>query len=595
MTQTYQTILTHHGERLIVDALANKLPVPLKTMAIGDGNGAETIPKAAQTALVREVYRAEITDLLQDTKNRHQVIAELLIPEHIGGFMVREIGLFDDQGALVAVANCPENYKPVLEQGSGKVQYYRIVLQVSSSDAVTLTLSNNIVHATRVEFEQFVESLEAPDGFRHIGRCKSVAELRTIRPTEHGQRILVDAYYEGGTTGGGEFVADLQDLVTPDDGGVCFIVGNNGGRWIRHYNQLSIHDVGYQSGDLVVHNNLRHIPLDLMGQHIQVNNAPNTKIYNGKVTINDQDYVVPEYPVTLTPHEDAEVDGTLIRYSNFSIGIDAAINLVDDHESYANTAIGTSAMQNVETAKRVTAIGTSAVRDVKQGYSLTAVGANALKWANYADRNTVVGENACLNLGSEDPDAKHGYFNGREENTLSRIVARYPSWGDKYNQNGKSSIKMTQNLYGIKASRNVAIGRNAMGFSIVSSNNVAIGYDALTSSIDGESNVAIGSRVMQLSIDSNNNVVVGANALANTQNAQQVTALGYDVGKNYAALKQNVVLGYQALLGTKATDTDEATNNVAIGRLAMGNSGGNIKFNVGVGGFALSELDGGGW
>lgn len=233
MTQTYQTILTHHGERLIVDALANKLPVPLKTMAIGDGNGAETIPKAAQTALVREVYRAEITDLLQDTKNRHQVIAELLIPEHIGGFMVREIGLFDDQGALVAVANCPENYKPVLEQGSGKVQYYRIVLQVSSSDAVTLTLNNNIVHTTRAEFEQFVESLEAPDGFRHIGRCKSVAELRKMRPTEHGQRILVDAYYEGGTTGGGEFVADLQDMITPDDGGVCFVVERNGGRWKR--------------------------------------------------------------------------------------------------------------------------------------------------------------------------------------------------------------------------------------------------------------------------------------------------------------------------------------------------------------------------
>ncbi|MDW0789840.1 phage tail protein, partial [Mannheimia haemolytica] len=233
MEQKYKTILTHHGERVIVEALANKIPVPLKEMAIGDGNGSSITPSASQTTLVREVYRAEITDLLEDPQNRHQMIAELLIPENVGGFIVREIGLFDEQGGLVAVANCPENYKPVLEQGSGKVQYYRMILQVSSSDAVTLSINNNIVYATRTEFNEFVNNLSSPDGYKHIGRCKSVAELRTIRPTEHGQRILVDAYYEDGTTGGGEFVADLQDLVTPDDGGVCFVVNNNGGRWKR--------------------------------------------------------------------------------------------------------------------------------------------------------------------------------------------------------------------------------------------------------------------------------------------------------------------------------------------------------------------------
>lgn len=78
------------------------------------------------------------------------------------------------------------------------------------------------------------KDLEKPDGYKLIGRCNSITELRTIRPTEHGQRILVDAYYHGGTTGGGEFVADLQDLITPDDGGTCFVVeGGNAGRWKR--------------------------------------------------------------------------------------------------------------------------------------------------------------------------------------------------------------------------------------------------------------------------------------------------------------------------------------------------------------------------
>lgn len=86
--------------------------------------------------------------------------------------------------------------------------------------------------------------LSAADGYKYIGRCKSIAELRTIKPTYHGQRILVDAYYEGGTTGGGEFVADLQDLDTPDDGGIC-IVGNEGIRWKRVIiDKLSVCDFG---------------------------------------------------------------------------------------------------------------------------------------------------------------------------------------------------------------------------------------------------------------------------------------------------------------------------------------------------------------
>ncbi|HDL4425245.1 TPA: phage tail protein, partial [Mannheimia haemolytica] len=282
MEQKYKTILTHHGERVIVEALANKIPVPLKEMAIGDGNGSSITPSASQTTLVREVYRAEITDLLEDPQNRHQMIAELLIPENVGGFIVREIGLFDEQGGLVAVANCPENYKPVLEQGSGKVQYYRMILQVSSSDAVTLSINNNIVYATRTEFNEFVNNLSSPDGYKHIGRCKSVAELRTIRPTEHGQRILVDAYYEDGTTGGGEFVADLQDLVTPDDGGVCFVVNNNGGRWKRvDLSHLTLFDFG-AVGDGVTNdesafvNAMRYSQFFIENGTFRINNAVNS-------------------------------------------------------------------------------------------------------------------------------------------------------------------------------------------------------------------------------------------------------------------------------------------------------------------------------
>lgn len=77
------------------------------------------------------------------------------------------------------------------------------------------------------------KALAKADGYKLVGSCKSIAELRTIHPTEHGQRILVDSYYENGTTGGGEFVADLKDMITPDNGGSCIVVDNNAGRWKR--------------------------------------------------------------------------------------------------------------------------------------------------------------------------------------------------------------------------------------------------------------------------------------------------------------------------------------------------------------------------
>ncbi|AUI67138.1 phage tail protein [Glaesserella australis] len=96
-------------------------------------------------------------------------------------------------------------------------------------DQVAKAIKKIAGDATRDNFNE----LANPDGYKLVGRCKSVAELRTIRPTEHGQRILVDSYYENGTTGGGEFVADLKDMITPDNGGSCIVVDNNAGRWKR--------------------------------------------------------------------------------------------------------------------------------------------------------------------------------------------------------------------------------------------------------------------------------------------------------------------------------------------------------------------------
>ena len=135
MTQYYSQ-LTNYGEKYIAAQIGAGKPINLATMAVGDGNGQNTTPTATQTALVHEVYRANTTDVVVDAENPNQVICEFLIPENVGDFWVREIGIFDEKGKLVAVANTPENYKPVLKAEVGRsniTELFWLLVQVTTS------------------------------------------------------------------------------------------------------------------------------------------------------------------------------------------------------------------------------------------------------------------------------------------------------------------------------------------------------------------------------------------------------------------------------------------------------------------------------
>ncbi|EHX1547048.1 phage tail protein [Escherichia coli] len=168
MSAKFYTLLTDIGAAKLASAAALGVPLKITQMAVGDGGGVLPTPSAQQTALVAEKRRASLNMLYIDPQNSSQIIAEQVIPEIEGGWWIREVGLFDETGALIAVGNCPESYKPQLAEGSGRTQTVRMVLITSSTDNITLKIDPAVVLATRkyvddkvLELKVYVDDLMA--------------------------------------------------------------------------------------------------------------------------------------------------------------------------------------------------------------------------------------------------------------------------------------------------------------------------------------------------------------------------------------------------------------------------------------------------
>lgn len=150
MTVKFKTVITKAGaEKLAAATVPNAKKVNFTAMAVGDGGGALPVPDASQTKLVNEVWRHALNKISQDKKNKNYVVAELLIPPEVGGFWMREMGLYDDTGTLIAVGNMAESYKPALAEGSGRAQTLRMVIMVSDISSVELTIDTSTVMATQ--------------------------------------------------------------------------------------------------------------------------------------------------------------------------------------------------------------------------------------------------------------------------------------------------------------------------------------------------------------------------------------------------------------------------------------------------------------
>ncbi len=148
-TRKFKTVITDTGAKKLAQAAApDGKPVRLTHMAVGDGGGTLPTPDSKQTRLVHEVWRHTVNRVILDATHQNRIIAELVIPPETGGFWIREVGVFDEHGDLIAVGNTAESYKPAVAEGSGRAQTFRTILTVSSTATVALTVDNTMVMAT---------------------------------------------------------------------------------------------------------------------------------------------------------------------------------------------------------------------------------------------------------------------------------------------------------------------------------------------------------------------------------------------------------------------------------------------------------------
>lgn len=224
MAQTFYCILTAVGEAKDANAKALGIPLRFTQMAVGDGGGAVPTPDRTRTKLYGQQYKAMLNQLSRDPVNTNQLIAELVIPEREGGWWMREMGLIDEDGDLIAYGNCPPTYKPQLAEGSGRTQVVRMVIIMTSAATVELKIDPSVVLATRSYLESYAAAKVhthnpadvIPGGLvNQVLRKKSNAsgDVEWVDLTQ-GVSINVNTVEESQTLADGQTVVDLLKVTT---------------------------------------------------------------------------------------------------------------------------------------------------------------------------------------------------------------------------------------------------------------------------------------------------------------------------------------------------------------------------------------------
>lgn len=212
----YATIHTNYGLQRLAQAESTGVPINLVEMAVGDGNGNETTPSPTQTNLVRERFRATINRVYQNASDPLRFTAELVIPASVGGFTLREVGVFDSSGSLFVVGNLPATYKPESDEGAYADTVVRVDFLVSNASTITLQVDPNVVVVTQQWISNNVTAgTIIPGGTTgQVLTKQSNADGDVIWTDPTAALVVVDTVAEKQTLAANQTIVDLTETIT---------------------------------------------------------------------------------------------------------------------------------------------------------------------------------------------------------------------------------------------------------------------------------------------------------------------------------------------------------------------------------------------
>ncbi|WP_338500970.1 phage tail protein [Pseudomonas poae] len=229
----FMAILTNVGAAKLANANALGTSWKLAAMGVGDANGTMPTPSSTQSKLINEIRRAPLNQVRIDPVNSAVIIAEQVIPPEVGGFWIREIGLYDADGDMVAVANVAPTYKPLESQGSARTQVLRMNFVVSSTANITLKIDPSVVLATREYVDLSVSSVlpanKTPGTYFQVVINERGVVQSGRNPTTLGGFGITDGLFIGQHGLGGRSAPQVPiDTVGLPGGFYCFMDGATG-------------------------------------------------------------------------------------------------------------------------------------------------------------------------------------------------------------------------------------------------------------------------------------------------------------------------------------------------------------------------------
>lgn len=238
MAAQYHSIFTEKGLELLRESIQSGTKLGITHMSFGDGNGALPTPNAAYTGMIKEVYRTQLNRLAPSKENANWLEADGVIPSAVGGFNIREVGLWAGN-IMVAYANYPPTYKPTGDQGTAQIKTIRIVLQIDNTANFELKIDASVVMATI----QSLNEAKAELYENTTGKVESIDDLLKLNAYE-GRVVYVKSYYAGLNTGGGTRVY-IESRKSENDGFLCI----NG--WVLEVqnNTVTLEQAGAKGGN----------------------------------------------------------------------------------------------------------------------------------------------------------------------------------------------------------------------------------------------------------------------------------------------------------------------------------------------------------